>query len=132
MEPAAEPPLVVYDDRCSLCAAFARLVGAASGGRLPLVGHYTPEGARLRADALGPGALEMFWFVDGRTAYGGRAALAPLLLAILLRRGAGGGRPAAAGCGAAGGGGACSVLARSASLLTRSRRVELGGGARCA
>lgn len=74
---------------------------------------------------LGPGAAEVFWFVDGRAACGGRAGLLPLAREIAWRRR----RSPAAG----GGGGACgascsgpgAVLVRSASLLTRSRRVPL-------
>src|SRR3546814_11528443 len=31
-------------------------------------------------------STKMFWFVDGKTAYGGRAALLPLLLSILKDR----------------------------------------------
>ena len=131
MDAGSLAPFVVYDDRCRLCAGFARRVGALSGGAILLVGHYSDLGEKLRGGVLGPGALEMFWFVDGRTAFGGRAALLPLAGALLssrLRRagraaprGDAGGAACADGCRAAG-----AVFARSASLVTRSRRIRLG------
>ena len=131
---------MVYDDRCYLCSRFAGAVGLLGGGGLRTAGHHSEAGVRLRREVLGPGALEMFWFVDGRTAYGGRAALLPLLGAIIRGRagggGAAGGAPPAAAGGAAGGGagGSCgtecgdarAVFLRSASLLTHSRTVRIG------
>jgi len=75
-------PLVVYDNRCYLCIQFARFVNFLAKGRLRFVGHYTDFGKRIRENVLDSNALEMFWFIDSNTAYGGRAALGPLFSAI--------------------------------------------------
>jgi predicted DCC family thiol-disulfide oxidoreductase YuxK len=80
-------PLVIYDNKCYLCTKFAKIVNFVAGGRLSLVGHYTDLGEKLRSQILDSSALEMFWFVDGKTAFGGRAALIPLILAIIRHNG---------------------------------------------
>ncbi len=75
-------PLVIYDNECYLCVQFAKFVNFLAKGRLRFVGHYTDFGKKIRENALDSNALEMFWFIDYNTAYGGRAALVPLLSAI--------------------------------------------------
>src|SRR3972149_9197961 len=76
-------PLVLYDNQCYLCVKFAKFVNFLARGRLRIVGHYTDLGKKLRDDILDSSALEMFWFVNRKTAYGGRAALLPLMSAII-------------------------------------------------
>ena len=118
-------PVVLYDDKCHLCARFAGIAGRLGRGGLFLVGHYSPLGRSIRENLLGGDALKMFWLIDGKMAYGGRAALGPLLKEILRlepqRRGASE-IPAACGtdCSAPG-----AVFIRSASLLTNSKRIRL-------
>jgi len=56
-------------------------------GRELQVGHYNTTGKKLRDEFLEPKATEMFWFIDGANAYGGRAALLPLFLTILKGKG---------------------------------------------
>jgi len=75
-------PLVIYDNECYLCVQFAKFVNFLAKGRLRFVGHYTDSGKKIRDNALDSNALEMFWFIDSNTAYGGRAALGPLFSAI--------------------------------------------------
>ena len=75
-------PLVIYDNECYLCVQFAKLVNFLAKGRLHFVGHYTDFGKQIREDVLDSNALEMFWFIDTNTAYGGRAALGPLFSTI--------------------------------------------------
>ena len=75
-------PLVIYDNECYLCVQFAKFVNFLAKGRLHFVGHYTDFGKKIRDNTLDSNALEMFWFIDNNTAYGGRAALSPLLTAI--------------------------------------------------
>ena len=75
-------PLVVYDNRCYLCVQFAKFVNFLARDKLYLVGHYTDFGRQVRGNILDSDALEMFWFIDSNTAYGGRAALGPLFFAI--------------------------------------------------
>ena len=76
-------PLVIYDNECYLCVQFAKFVNFLAKGRLHFVGHYTDFGKKIRENVLDSNALEMFWFVDNKIAYGGRAALGPLFSAIL-------------------------------------------------
>ena len=75
-------PLVIYDNECYLCVQFAKFVNFLAKGRLRFVGHYTDFGKKIRENTLDSNALEMFWFIDSNTAYGGRAALGPLFSAI--------------------------------------------------
>ena len=75
-------PLVIYDNKCYICIQFAKFVNFLAKGRLRFVGHYTDFGKQIREDVLDSNALEMFWFIDTNTAYGGRAALRPLFSAI--------------------------------------------------
>ncbi len=117
-------PLIMYDDRCRLCARFARAAGFLAGGRLLLVGHYSELGEKLRDSILDHTALEMFWLVDGKTAFGGRAALLPLLKTILSRRGDAKKSRVEESCGT-GCSGAGAVFLRSASLLRRSRKIPI-------
>ena len=134
--PGAEPPLVVYDDLCGPCASFASAVASLAGGRIPLVGHHTALGRRLREQALGGDtALDMFWVVEEKAAHGGRSALLPLLRAVmtcgnrphagaLARPARGGGegcdQARAQECGCRGG--PSSAVARTAGLLARPGR----------
>jgi hypothetical protein len=76
-------PIVIYDNECYLCVQFAKFVNFLAKGRLRLVGHYTDFGKQIRDSTLDSSALEMFWFIDNKIAYGGRAALGPLFSAIL-------------------------------------------------
>ncbi|GKS67135.1 hypothetical protein YTPLAS73_06820 [Nitrosarchaeum sp.] len=50
-----------------------------------MIGHYSDSGIKLRK-MLGKSALEMFWLIDKKTAYGGRAALLPLLKVIITAK----------------------------------------------
>ena len=78
-------PTVVYDNQCYLCVKFAKMVEFLSRGNLTIIGHYSDSGIKLRK-MLGESALEMFWLIDKKTAYGGRAALLPLLRAIITTK----------------------------------------------
>ena len=79
-------PIVMYDDQCYLCIKFAKIVNWLGQGKLTIIGHYSELGRKLRKEILDSSALEMFWFVDGKTAFGGRAALIPLLKAIIFEK----------------------------------------------
>ena len=82
-------PLVIYDNKCYLCTKFAKIIDFLAGGRLSIVGHYTELGEKIRIQTLDSRALEMFWFIDEKTAFGGRAALIQLISAIIHHRGKG-------------------------------------------
>ena len=119
-------PLVIYDNQCYLCTKFAKVVNFFARGKLLLVGHYTELGEKIRKEILDSSALEMFWFVDGKTAYGGRAALIPLIFAIIQSKGIGNqefadGNTCTMECK-----NAKAVFVRSASLITNSKKIDLG------
>jgi len=118
-------PLVIYDNECYLCIQFAKFVNFLTKGRLRLVGHYTDFGKEIRDNILDASALEMFWFIDKKTAYGGRAAIGPLFSAILHVNGKNIrkkniGDSCILGCKSP-----KAVFFRSASLLTHSKRINL-------
>lgn len=118
-------PLAIYDNRCYLCTKFAKIVDFVAGKRLLLVGHYTDLGEEIRNQILDSSALEMFWFVDGKTAFGGRAAIIPLISAIISRRGKAARRTIdEESCDAE-----CktvkAVFLRSASIISHSKKIKI-------
>jgi hypothetical protein len=80
-------PIIVYDNQCYLCVKFAKMIEFLTRGNLTMIGHYSEFGLKLRQTMLGESALEMFWLIDEKTAYGGRAALLPLLRTIITTNG---------------------------------------------
>ena len=118
-------PLVIYDNRCYLCVQFAKFVNFLAKGRLRFVGHYTDFGKQIRENALDSNALEMFWFIDSNTAYGGRAALGPLLTAIFnVSKKKIQNRIVEDSC-ELGCKSPSAVFFRSASLLTNSKKIKI-------
>jgi len=117
-------PLVIYDNHCYLCVKFAKFVNFLARGRLRIVGHYTQLGQKLRESILDSSALEMFWFVDSNTAYGGRAGLLPLLSAIIRAKKSSGELDIQESydldCKTT-----KAIFLRSASLLTNSKKIKL-------
>jgi hypothetical protein len=126
MDLKAIVPLVIYDNQCYLCTKFAKVVNFLARGKRLLVGHYSSLGEKLRNEILDSSAREMFWFVDEKTAYGGRAALGPLFNAILSSKGS---KQNAVSVEEA-----CdtecktakAVFIRSASLFSNSKKIKLG------
>ncbi|MDH3611283.1 MAG: hypothetical protein OEM79_05925 [Nitrosopumilus sp.] len=76
-------PIVVYDDQCYLCTKFASIVNFLARGKITIIGHYSNQGEEIRNQILDESALEMFWVIDEKIAYGGRAALIPLIQSII-------------------------------------------------
>ncbi len=117
-------PLVLYDNRCYLCIKFAKVINFLAKGRLRLVGHYTDLGKKLRDEVLDSSALSMFWFIDKKTAYGGRAALLPLFCAIISAKGNAESISVQESCDIG-----CkdtkAVFLRSASLVSNSKKIIL-------
>ena len=118
-------PLVVYDNECYLCVQFAKFVNFLAKGRLRLVGHYTDFGKKIRESVLDSNALQMFWFIDNTTAYGGRAALAPLFSAILNVSGKNVQKNIIQDSCEIGCKSTKAVFFRSASLLTNSKKLKI-------
>ncbi len=118
-------PIVVYDDECYLCTKFAKMVNFLSRGNFTIIGHYSNQGEEIRNQILDDSALEMFWIIDEKTAFGGRAALIPLIRAIITsKKKKSNNMKSASNCKQE-----CktvkSVFIRSASLLSNSKKIEL-------
>ncbi len=125
MEIKENIPIVVYDDQCYLCTKFANMVNFLSRGNLTIIGHYSNEGEEIRNQILDDSALEMFWIIDEKTAFGGRAALIPLIRAIITsKKKKSNNMKLESNCKQE-----CktvkSVFIRSASLLSNSKKIEL-------
>ena len=118
-------PIVVYDDQCYLCTKFAKIVNFLSRGNLTIIGHYSNQGEEIRNQILDDSALEMFWLIDEKTAFGGRAAIIPLISSIIIsKKKKSNNMKLESNCKQE-----CktvkSVFIRSASLLSNSKKIEL-------
>lgn len=51
-----------------------------------MVGHYSEFGEKIREEILDESALDMFWLIGKKRAYGGRAALLPLIKSIFSEK----------------------------------------------
>ncbi|MYB29477.1 MAG: hypothetical protein F4Y18_00325 [Cenarchaeum sp. SB0663_bin_5] len=111
-------PIMLYDDTCKMCHRFALVVDALSGSNLTIIGHYTPEGKRIRKQILDDTATDMFWVITKIGAYGGRAAIIPLIQSILTTKDGLGMKHDDAKCS-----NECNILLRSYSLVTHSRHI---------
>ena len=118
-------PLMVYDNKCYVCIKFAKLMNFLAKGKLRMIGHYTEFGERIRNQILEDDALEMFWYIDENTAYGGRAAIIPLLSAILRIHGRGFNKVTIQESCDIGCKDSLAVFFRSASIITHSRKISI-------
>ncbi len=77
-------PVMIYDDRCYLCAQFAKIVSFFARKKILIVGHYTAFGMKIKSEIFSNNydSTKMFWFVSDKTAYGGRAAIPPLISSL--------------------------------------------------
>lgn len=125
MSTKEKDPIIVYDNQCYLCVKFAKMIEFLTRGNLAIVGHYSELGVKLRKTMLGESALEMFWLIDKKTAYGGRAALIPLLRVIIATKGKKSNKIEMDGkCGHE-----CktvkAVFIRSVSLFSNSKKIDI-------
>jgi len=118
-------PLMIYDDKCYVCIQFAKAVNFFVRGRLRMIGHYTEFGKSIRENYLDDSALEMFWFIDKNTAYGGRAAIYPLIAAIFNLGDANPNKISIQESCDIGCKDSLAVFFRSASLITHSKKISL-------
>jgi predicted DCC family thiol-disulfide oxidoreductase YuxK len=86
MEIKENMPIVLFDNQCYLCMKFANTINFFTRGKITMVGHYSEFGEKIRNSILDESALEMFWFINQKRAYGGRAALFPLMKSILSKK----------------------------------------------
>jgi predicted DCC family thiol-disulfide oxidoreductase YuxK len=79
-------PLVIYDDKCYLCSKFASIVHTFAKDKILIVGHYSDLGMKIKSEIFKQNydSTIMFWFVTKKMAFGGRAAILPLLGSILI------------------------------------------------
>ena len=125
MDLSEKLPLMVFDDKCYVCIKFAKIVNYLTKGRLRMVGHYTEFGKLIRDNFLGDDALEMFWFINKTTAYGGRAALRPLISTIFNLDGTNTNKISIQESCDIGCKDSLAVFFRSASLITHSKKIDL-------
>jgi len=118
-------PLMIYDDKCYVCIKFAKIMNFLAKGKLRMIGHYTEFGEKIRKEVLDEDALEMFWYIDKNTAYGGRAAIMPLLSAIFRIHGKGFNKVTIQESCDIGCKDSLAVFFRSASLITHSRKINI-------
>ena len=86
MEVKENIPIVLFDNQCYLCMKFAKMVNFFARDKITMVGHYSEFGGKIRESILDESALDMFWLISQKRAYGGRAALFPLLKSILSEK----------------------------------------------
>lgn len=81
-------PVMIFDDRCYLCSKFASLVKVLSRNKFLVVGHYSDSGMKIKSKIFEKeyDSTMMFWFVTRDIAYGGRAAILPLIREIFVGR----------------------------------------------
>lgn len=79
-------PIVLFDNQCYWCKKFIKIMNFFARNKIPIVGHYSDFGIKIRNKILDESALDMFWFINKNMAYGGRAAIIPLVNTILFRR----------------------------------------------
>jgi len=125
MEIKENTPIVVFDNQCYLCVKFAKFVDFFARGKITMVGHYSDFGIKIRNEILDESALDMFWFIDKKSAYGGRAALFPLVKSIFSKKIAKSStmrvdESCQQDCKTV-----KAVFLRSSSLLTNSKKIDL-------
>lgn len=118
-------PIAVFDDQCYLCTKFAKIINFLARGNISIIGHYSNQGEEIRNKILDDSALEMFWLIDGKIAYGGRAAIIPLIWSIFTsKKKKPNGMKSEVSCEQN-----CknvkSVFMRSASLLSNSKKIKI-------
>ena len=86
MEITKNYPILIFDNRCYLCTKFVKVVNFFAKSKIMIIGHYSRFGEKVREEVLDESALDMFWLIDKKTAYGGRAAILPLIKLILCKR----------------------------------------------
>jgi len=125
MEISEMNTIVVFDDHCYLCSKFAIVVNWLSRGSLTIIGHYSNKGKEIREKFLDDSALEMFWLIDEKVAYGGRAALIPLISKIIIPKKEKNFQIISVNDCDTGCKNVKSVFLRSASLLSKSKKIKL-------
>ena len=74
-------PILIYDNLCTSCTIFAKIINHILGGKIIMLGHYTTQGKEFKETIFTENydGTEMFWFVTEKKAYGGRKGLQHLI-----------------------------------------------------
>lgn len=74
-------PILIYDNLCSSCTAYAKYIDKIIPNKITMLGHYSQEGKEFKRIFFPKGyeGLEMSWFVTESKAYGGRKGLIKLI-----------------------------------------------------
>ncbi len=86
MEIKENIPIMLFDNQCYLCMKFAKIINFFARGKITMIGHYSEFGKKIREDILDESSLDMFWLISKEKAYGGRAALFPLIKSIFSEK----------------------------------------------
>jgi hypothetical protein len=79
-------PLLIYDDKCSVCKRFAITARMLSRGWIRLAGHYYSSEAINIKKSIFPNdydSSQMFWLINSKGAYGARSGLQQALKEIV-------------------------------------------------
>ena len=118
-------PIIVFDNQCYLCVKFAKFVDFFARGKITMVGHYSEFGIKIRNEILDESALDMFWFIDKKKAFGGRAALFPLVKSIFSKKTKNSSSVLIEDYCKQDGKNVKAVFLRSSSLLTNSKKIDI-------
>lgn len=74
-------PILIYDNLCTSCTFYAKIIDRLLMGRITIIGHYTNDGQDLKKTIFPSNynGLDMSWFVTKKVAYGGREGLKQLI-----------------------------------------------------
>lgn len=74
-------PIVIYDNLCTSCTSYAKLVNQLLRGKVVMLGHYTLRGKKFKETIFPKNydGTDMSWFVTETRAYGGRECLKELI-----------------------------------------------------
>ena len=79
-------PILVYDNHCYSCMKFVKIIDFFAHGKFLIVGHYSDFGLKIRKEYLDESALDMFWLINKKKAFGGRAALIPVIKLMFSKK----------------------------------------------
>ena len=70
-------PVLIYDDLCTSCTIFAKIINRLLNGKITMLGHYTDQGKQFKQKIFPENydGVEMSWFVTNTQAFGGRNVL---------------------------------------------------------
>lgn len=80
-------PLLIYDDKCSVCTNFAKTVSKLSKGWIQIAGHYySKESIELKKMIFPPhyDSTKMFWLINNKGAFGARCGIVQVMKEIIV------------------------------------------------